>query len=1140
MNIPEDFIELGAKGENVKALQEALKSIGLDSGEIDGVFGKKTEGAVKQLQHQAGVVADGIYGPAIGSHLIARLELYQHQREVIKNLYIFLADDVWGGNDISRRFFSEGIWQPQRLERIQSEWEKVKIGDVLILKHEHASRHLKVSAIGVVKDNDSKNLKVEWIRFDCILSITEDRIFQSPFSFLPIQHRKAIFDQFERSPEYWHVINNLNSLLEKIKSPVSKEKTILEAVPRFRLSQVARKLNTEIGTILEIMSEKGFQIAANPNSKITQEQFVLLLKELELRNSKSEQTSKAYNSITSKHALSTDKNDPILIEKGYHNQGKIGHILKGQIGDSIPLYQVLLKIGSRNQHDYFTYLQEFKEDLDRMHFEISEKQTMGFISREDSSEGLKLYRYLHENLPSEFDHFYCTNPRADELKKYGYKIEDKNGFESCFIFKKGKENTTALYVYSTHPEILLFDSQEDKINQGNKITTDELVDMVKSKIKSGSKFWWLNYRDDTIPDKIELQLNHFNLSLNQAPDHHQLALCFNSRNVLVGVAEVTRSNVDGNEKLTGLTLELIYRLNENVSVNKLKEYDDLKKYNLESFSKDWSYKIDAALFSGILNKTEFSIREPISQLDQQEDNIPFHLDQIEETDRLNRESIAKSLSRLLNKNIFNDSNKTQRSFMVHLQGAWGEGKSTFLNLLTKHLDSDSNKWIVVNFNAWQNQHISPPWWTLLDSISKQIQGRLSDKFNVRFWWKERIRRIIWYKSIHNLILFLLTTFLIAVFLLHFSKLFEVSREVIAGQNKGVPEGMTDGLIGIGSLIGLVYALTKFLSNPFLSSAHSAKTFMEHAVDPMKQVKKHFESVVQDVEKSGKSLAIYIDDLDRCNSTFTVELLEGIQTLFSDRKILYVVAGDRQWISTCFENHYNDYKEIVRDPAQKLGYLFLEKAFQLSIRLPKMSGKVKKDYWKYILNIEEQSEGKQLELTEERRAEVLTSIKSEVSKEDYSSPNKINQIMEKHNLMEHEVTDLALEILDENTQEIKHILRDHHELIDANPRGIKRLANQYSMYRNTLIVEQSEFDKNKLFRWLMIQNKYPVFTDWVEQNLNGLNKKFELSDESLNPDYLASLKRDTFFQQLLYDKESKNGGRIEITDVRIFIGAVDNT
>lgn len=50
------------RGEDVRSLQTALKKLGYDPGQIDGVFGKKTERAVKRFQKENGLKVDGIAG----------------------------------------------------------------------------------------------------------------------------------------------------------------------------------------------------------------------------------------------------------------------------------------------------------------------------------------------------------------------------------------------------------------------------------------------------------------------------------------------------------------------------------------------------------------------------------------------------------------------------------------------------------------------------------------------------------------------------------------------------------------------------------------------------------------------------------------------------------------------------------------------------------------------------------------------------------------------------------------------------------------------------------------------------------------------------------------------------------------------
>jgi len=53
----------GSKGSEVKALQQYLNQLGYNCGTPDGIFGTKTEAAVKAFQKAKGLTADGIVGP---------------------------------------------------------------------------------------------------------------------------------------------------------------------------------------------------------------------------------------------------------------------------------------------------------------------------------------------------------------------------------------------------------------------------------------------------------------------------------------------------------------------------------------------------------------------------------------------------------------------------------------------------------------------------------------------------------------------------------------------------------------------------------------------------------------------------------------------------------------------------------------------------------------------------------------------------------------------------------------------------------------------------------------------------------------------------------------------------------------------
>jgi hypothetical protein len=72
--IPSAPLLPGATGVQVKRLQRALAQLGYTVGTVDGDYGTTTKTAVEQFQTASKLTADGVFGPATRTALIAALK----------------------------------------------------------------------------------------------------------------------------------------------------------------------------------------------------------------------------------------------------------------------------------------------------------------------------------------------------------------------------------------------------------------------------------------------------------------------------------------------------------------------------------------------------------------------------------------------------------------------------------------------------------------------------------------------------------------------------------------------------------------------------------------------------------------------------------------------------------------------------------------------------------------------------------------------------------------------------------------------------------------------------------------------------------------------------------------------------------
>lgn len=468
------------------------------------------------------------------------------------------------------------------------------------------------------------------------------------------------------------------------------------------------------------------------------------------------------------------------------------------------------------------------------------------------------------------------------------------------------------------------------------------------------------------------------------------------------------------------------------------------------------------------------------------DPTPLHIDNPASADHLGRKAFARALALRLER-IWDENHAANddSSFVLHLHGPWGSGKSSLLNLLRQYLQPEAgnklSRWIVVEFNAWQNQRINPPWWPLLDRIYRQALQQIRCRYKERKRWLSLRLRELWWRFItanreHVLlgISILLLTTLLAIVAWHYAPKLSIPAVDVSGK----------AISAIVALVGLITALSSFATRALLSgSASAAQKFVRSAVDPMARIAAHFQDLITWIDHP---IIIFIDDLDRCRSEYVVSLLEGIQTLFKDRRVIYVISADRRWIYACYENVYEKFVATVREPGRDLGCLFLEKAVQLSVSLPRLSESLQATFWDYLIHGQDEGVRQQVEkaATDARRELEGAFTPEEISAKLKSTSDPIQE----HARREEAVMRLATERAEASTE---YFLKDFARLLEPNPRAMKRLLNAYALHRDMAILSGLDVLGNlkmrkQLVLWTIVCLRWPLLEQILIDNIDYVN------------------------------------------------------
>lgn len=216
-------------------------------------------------------------------------------------------------------------------------------------------------------------------------------------------------------------------------------------------------------------------------------------------------------------------------------------------------------------------------------------------------------------------------------------------------------------------------------------------------------------------------------------------------------------------------------------------------------------------------------------------------------DKLERKPAVENLSLLL-RNI-------SSPIVLSVNAPWGTGKTTFLKMLNADLLNKECKSIY--FSAWENDFASDPFLAFLGEMNQALESDLSGSVAKSAAWENAKKA-----GVHIL-------------------------------KKGIPalvKAGTAGIVDVESILenvtpDLAEGLSKDLIDEYSKNKSAIASFKENVT-----------KALENTEGEPTKLYIFVDELDRCRPTYSIELLERIKHLLDIEGLVFILALDKQQLA----------------------------------------------------------------------------------------------------------------------------------------------------------------------------------------------------------------------------------------------------
>ena len=246
--------------------------------------------------------------------------------------------------------------------------------------------------------------------------------------------------------------------------------------------------------------------------------------------------------------------------------------------------------------------------------------------------------------------------------------------------------------------------------------------------------------------------------------------------------------------------------------------------------------------------------------------------------------------------------------------------------------------------------------------------------------------------------------------------------------------------------------------------------------------------------SDKKIVLFVDDLDRCDSSQILKVLDGLRIILDEKEIyerlIVITAIDENIIKDAISKKYSIDKEMNIDYYQD----YIEKIFLTGVRLNTLNDNESKEFLETLFKINnndldtKKSDSTALNdfNTKESDSTALNDFNTKES--DSTALNDFNTKESDSTALERDTTNLNN--FDFDKEERTYLLENINKLKKPTPRRIRIFYFKYLLFKNLLQLRLREVNKYNL--WLELNN-HNVIID-ILLDIDSTNIDNELKKE----------------------------------------------